>query len=442
MDANYLETYGSAVDYLFGLHRIGIKLGLDNIHALLDFLKRPERRYATIHIAGTNGKGSTAAMLYSILKDVGYRTALYTSPHLVSFTERIRVNDVVIPKDAVLEFTRGIAPLADRLKASFFEVTTAMAFWYFREQKVDVAVIECGMGGRLDSTNILKPLATVITPISLDHTNYLGSSLQSIVREKAGIIKPGITCLTNNGNTTVRAFLKKICRQKKSPFADVRSVVQVNNRACDLAGCRFDLKFQDGTARRIHLPLSGAYQIENARLAAAAAKILSEKLEISNSNIYNGLRNVHWPARLQVIDEHPLTIVDVSHNPEGFRESLKFIQNCVENRALNCVLSLQADKNFSPIAELLGANCQQVYVVPLRKGKPQKPEILCGAIRQAGGRARIVPSVPAALHLRQKHNEDTLWLITGSHYLAGEVFELLQIPVVQTAPKSVFGPVA
>ncbi len=441
LKATNLKSYRNAVEYLFGLHRIGIKLGLDNINALLDFLKRPERRYPTIHFAGTNGKGSTAAMVYSILKNAGFKTGLYTSPHLVSFTERIRVNDVAISEEAVLEFTRSIVPLADKLKVSFFEVTTAMAFWYFRQQEVDIAVIESGMGGRLDSTNVLEPLATVLTPISFDHTNYLGSTLESIVREKAGIIKPGISCLTNNRNGNVRTLLEEICKQKGSSFIEATSVVNLNNIECNLNSCYFDLNFQDGDAQRIHLPLAGEFQSENARLAAAVAKVLSGKLQISNSNIYNGLRNAYWPARLQIIDEHPRTIVDVSHNPEGLRQSLNFIRNCDRKRQLKCVLSLQADKNYKEIARLLAANCVQVYVVPLNKGKPQNSGILCDAIRRAGGSAEIVPSASGALKLRRQQSEAATWLITGSHYLAGEIFEILQIPVIPAVSETVSGPV-
>jgi len=189
-----MTEYQRTTSYLFKLERFGIKLGLDNINSLLDFLDHPHRKWQSIHIAGTNGKGSTAAMLESVFIDAGLKVGLYTSPHLVDFTERIRINRIPITKKDVIEFTNRMKPVIESIAPSFFEVATAMAFWYFDKENVDLAIVEVGMGGRLDSTNVIYPVATIINSIGYDHQYYLGRTIREIAREKAGILKKNVPC--------------------------------------------------------------------------------------------------------------------------------------------------------------------------------------------------------------------------------------------------------
>ena len=216
-----MTAYQETLNFLFGLQRVGIKLGLENIRTLLNAIDNPQLNYPTIHLAGTNGKGSTAAMLTAILRESGYRVAQYTSPHLIDFSERIQVNGQPIPESEVVQFTRQIRPLVEKIQSSFFEVTTALAFWYFAKQQPDIAIIETGLGGRLDATNTLQPLLTLITPIDFDHQIFLGNTIRQIAAEKAGIIKSGVPCLTNNCVPEVLDVLKTTCTERGASFTNV-----------------------------------------------------------------------------------------------------------------------------------------------------------------------------------------------------------------------------
>lgn len=418
------EAYRETLTYLFRLHRVGIKLGLDNIRALLDFVGNPQEHFPAIHIAGTNGKGSTAAIIESILLSAGYKTALYTSPHLVDFRERIRVNRQEISVAEVVEFTRRVRPLVEKIQPSFFEVTTAMAFEHFARQAVDVAVIETGMGGRLDSTNVVHPLITLITPIDFDHQNYLGGSLGEIAFEKAGIIKPGVPCLTNNRNPEVLAVLREQCEAKNSPFIDV-----AEESACQLKhtggnGSRFEFRNAMWEFDDLYLNLAGEYQLENARLALCALARLPDRLSVDAPSVRKGLASVEWRGRLHRVSTKPDIFVDVSHNPGGVARTLAFLHRFYPPEQINVITFLQEDKDYREIARLLGKGCHQCWVVDLPLGKPLPAETYTGALRQHGSPAAILKSIEEAERMIQQRRDDgTVWVIIGSHYLAGEFYK-------------------
>lgn len=431
-----MNTYPEVIEYLFRLRRMAPKLGLENIRALLKEVGYPHRRWPAIHIAGTNGKGSTAAMIESILLAAGYRVGLYTSPHLVDFRERIRVNRRKIPPEPVVEFTRRIAPLIEAIQPSFFEVTTALAFHHFADEQVDVAVVETGMGGRLDSTRVVHPLVTLITPISLDHQQYLGDTLEQIAAEKAGIIRKGVPCLTNNTDTRVLAVLRNACEQTMAPFINVMEESRVTVRSETLTSTTVDLEYRGRQFPHVQLALPGTYQVDNLRLAVAAVLHLPDRFEVTESAIRNGLASVHWKGRLELISQNPPVMIDVSHNPAGFRETLDFVRRFFSREQIHAVTFLQEDKDGAEIGRLLACSTRETMIVRLPHGKPADPEYLRKAITSHGGTARIVETLEAVYEEIMAGNDPArLWLIIGSHYLAGEAYQKL-IPRIAKAIQS------
>ena len=280
-----MTRLNEVLTYLYGLQRVGIKLGLDNIHALLDAIGQPHKQLQTIHIAGTNGKGSTAAFLNTILQAQGYTVALYTSPHLVKFNERIRINDVPISDAEIVAYTEKLRPHIDRLRCSFFEATTALAFAYFAEKKPDIAIIETGLGGRLDATNVLSPILTLITPVDFDHREYLGNTLAQIAGEKAGIIKPAVPCLTNNVSPDVLSVLQTKCREQHSPFINIHEYGQATVKAIRFQSTLCDIELFGNYYEDITVGLPGSHQLNNAMLAVAAVHHLPENRKVARDAV-------------------------------------------------------------------------------------------------------------------------------------------------------------
>lgn len=424
MKPSSASRYQAITEYLFALQRVGIKLGFDNINALLDAIDHPERKFPSIHIAGTNGKGSTAAILASILMAAGYRVGLYTSPHLVDFSERIRINQQAIDRETVIRFTEKHRTLIDELQPSFFEVTTALAFQYFADHQVDIAIIETGMGGRLDSTNVLTPLLSMITPIGMDHQNYLGETLQEIAGEKAGIIKPGITCLTNNRNEEVLSVLSATAKARKTPLINVLN--EDNHyqiRELKLNGSSFDMQIGHNFYENLFLNLPGEHQLENVLLAVSAVYQLRGKFPVSDADIASGLGSVIWKGRIHQISKSPNIIADVSHNPAGVLKTCEFLRRFFPKTAINAFVFLQADKDALEIAKILNKQVANIHIVELQAGKPYPLETLRETMRLSGAGASVLPSVAAAKQLIYRENSsEKLWLFIGSHYLAGEVY--------------------
>ena len=309
-------TYASAVEFLYGLHKHGIKLGLHNIRAVLSRLKRPDRRYRTIHIAGTNGKGSTAAMTASILTAAGYRVGLYTSPHLIDFRERIRVDGVLISEARVSELVTRIAMSAgDDLPLTFFEFTTALAFQYFAELQVDVAVLEVGMGGRFDATNVVEPVATAITTISLDHEEYLGHTIEQIAYEKAGIVKPGVPVVGGRLNERAARVIQETAASRGAPVHRLGSAFDVPGEPA-----QFRYAGMHATHDGLSCPLQGRHQLDNAACAIALLEAAeSSGLRISPTAVKNGLAATKWEGRLEVVDRNPIVVLDEVHARAALR---------------------------------------------------------------------------------------------------------------------------
>jgi dihydrofolate synthase/folylpolyglutamate synthase len=422
-----MTEYQTTTNYLFKLERFGIKLGLDNINALLDYLDHPHKKWQSIHIAGTNGKGSTTAILESILMDAGLNVGAYTSPHLVDFTERIRINRIPIKEKDVIEFTNRMKPVIESITPSFFEVATAMAFWHFARENIDLAIIEVGMGGRLDSTNVIFPVATIINSIGYDHQFYLGSTISEIAREKAGIIKKNVPCFTNNSESQVLEELEDRCAELESRLYNIRENCEYKIHKSDLQRTSFDLTCQGVRFTNLWLNLLGEYQVENAALAVTSLLHLSEKFRINEENIRQGLTQVVWKGRIDYICKEPNIIIDVSHNTSGIEKTLTFLKRFFPKDKTFIITFLQEDKDFKKIGELLAYHAQEIYIIDLHYGKPVNLKIFQNTIQNLNGRSKILASFDAVAKLIKEDNDfNKLWLIIGSHYLAGEAYEKLQ----------------
>ena len=320
-------TFEEAEKFILSREFFGMKLGLENIRDFLDSIGTPQSNYKTIHISGTNGKGSTASMLASILMAQGYKTGLFTSPHLISLRERMKVNGRMIPKRSVVTFINRYRPELVKTKLSFFELMTAMAFDYFSKTKIDIAVIETGLGGRLDASNVLKPILTITTEISHDHLEILGKTLPKIAREKAGIIKERTPHLIGLMPPQAGKVFRSTCSAMKAPLYVLnKKDFKINQQAMSL-----DYKCNGTSLKNLKPSLTGIHQLYNAALVLKAATILKKHdIRISKKALSNGLKNTDWPGRFQIIPfkNKPDHILDVSHNVTGVRafvESFKLI---------------------------------------------------------------------------------------------------------------------
>ncbi len=410
------------IDYLFGLHRFGWRLGLQRIAALMSRLGDPHRRFATVHIAGTNGKGSTAASLASILTNAGLRTGLYTSPHLVRPEERIAIDGTPIAADEFVELVARLRPLADELDATFFETLTALAFLYFAEQHVEIAVVEVGLGGRLDATNVLHPLLTLITSIDLDHMEHLGATVAEIAREKAGIIKPAVPCLTSAANEEALKVLRGVAEAQESPFNAHTELFAVRGVKLSERCTRFSLVNEQVSLADLRTPLVGEHQVTNCALAASAAHLLSgQEARITPGAIRKGLETVRWPGRLQRIAERPTTIVDVAHNPGATRclvEALKLFSF----RRLLLVMGVMKDKDYRAMVATLAPVTDVAIAVAPSSRRALPPAELAAVFRAHGVTTKEADSPSAGLDLARKEAApEDLVLCTGSHYTVGEV---------------------
>ncbi len=414
------HSYSSLREYLFGLSLHGIKLGLQNIQALLDAADHPEHAYPSIHVAGTNGKGSVTAMTGAMLRAAGLRVGRFTSPHIIDLPERFQINGECISEEALARHTAFFQRAAESLDAppTFFELNTAIAFRWFAEEQVDVAVIEVGMGGRLDSTNVITPLVSVITNIDLEHTQYLGDTLEKIAFEKAGILKekvPAILGAMPPGPLRVihdRAA-ELGCKTRVAGHDFCHSV------SGDLWNQRFSYSSESLHIEDAALGLPGRYQGENAAVAVAAAQSVQPHFPSLNTGaILQGLSEARWPCRLERVLEHPPVIMDVAHNVAGAQRLAESVGACI------VILAVASDKDVKGMIEVLAPHAQP-FILTKFEGKRALPLDL---LRQAAGNH---PHLTAenlqeaiALGMRQANSRLPL-LITGSIYTAGEARQLL-----------------
>jgi len=416
-------SHQEAIDFLYGLQRFGIKLGLRNIQRLLSVLGDPHREMKSIHITGTNGKGSTAAMLESILRRAGYRTGLYTSPHLYRFGERIRVCGERIGDEKVTRFVEMMKPEVEALNCTFFEATTALAMWHFASESVDVAVLEVGMGGRLDATNVVTPLASVITNVSLEHCQHLGADYRTIAEEKAGIIKEGTEVIAGNLVAAALEVIKDHSARKNAPLHMALDEVELQTKELTREGTRFSCTSPEGHYEYLWIPLVGEHQIENALLAIRSAEILREKgIRISEDDIRAGLASVEWPGRFQIVDSNPLTLLDVAHNPAAIYAVRRSIEEVLGVKRTVFVLGVMADKDYRGMIQALAPMAGLIIATQADMERALEAEILGRCIAKEGVEYLIEPSPVEAYELaRSIARPGDLVCVTGSHFTVGEI---------------------
>ena len=392
-------------------------MGLNHTLLLLKSLKNPQDNFKTIHLAGTNGKGSTAAIINSILIANGYKVGLYTSPHLISFNERIRVNGVTITDEEIISFMKHVEPAINEIKSTFFEVTTAMAFYHFNNNDVDIAIIETGLGGRLDSTNIVNPSLTVMTPISLDHRDILGNTIEKIAKEKAGIIKRGVPLITANQVNNVSKILEKRIREKESVMHTCPNPESVK---LSPDGTSFEIY-----GNNFNTSLIGEHQAQNAALAIATIKLFNPK--ISYETIGKGLRNVHWPGRLQLVSDK--IYYDVAHNESGVKSVLDNLSRMFPTSKFYGLLCLKGDKEIDCIADSIRSQFEMLFVSTSKDGLLLESEKLSKELYNLKVQNFPSSDINSSISkINMVRNPNDVILIFGSHYIANEVFSEFEIP--------------
>jgi len=420
-------NYRQSIAYLFSLQRFGIKLGLSNITTLLELLDNPHQRLRCIHIAGTNGKGSTAAFLQSMLKHSGYRAGLFTSPHLVSFTERIRINDREIPQVRVAQLVQKIKTLCQEhsLEAiTFFEFVTALALAYFAAEEADPVVVEVGMGGRLDATNVLQPLISIITSISLEHQIYLGTTLQQIAKEKAGIIKRAIPLVTGVMQPSVILVMREKCRQMNAPLF----LAGKDIRGRKSGPGRFNYKGFNRTLTGLAPGLIGDHQIRNATLALGAAELLCKNgINITEQGMRTGIQEARWPGRMEIVRRAPTIVLDGAHNPEAWLAMKKSLNKYFTCRKLFMVIGVMQDKDIARMIEILTPGAHTVIFCKPKMERAASQELIAQHIsRTAAHKILWKNDTVEALHAAlKKAASDDLVCVTGSLFTVGEAREYL-----------------
>jgi dihydrofolate synthase/folylpolyglutamate synthase len=423
-----MTEYQQAVEWLFQVRRFGPERTLDPIIRLAGLLDNPQNSYKSIHITGTNGKGSTSAMIASILRAAGYRVGLFTSPHLERFTERIRVDGEEIPEEDVVRLTKLIKPLVDRLDAEpqrvhplFFDIVTAMALKYFEEMRVDFAVLEVGMGGRLDATNIVNPLVSVITNISLEHTHVLGDTVLKIAYEKAGIIKPHSVLVTATQDDSVYALFEQRCRSIDTEIHRVGGDITFRRLGGDLHYQSFKVNGLKGNYT-LRTPLLGGYQLYNAATAIGAVESLSRsKIEISETAVARGLAEVSWPGRLEVMQEHPLVVLDSAKDAEATRALSEAVDE-LPHRKLIAVVSISSDKNIPEMIRHIASVADEFIITSHSvMGRAAERDLIGGEVDKYVlpwvSVEKVEDAVNAALF---KAGRDDMILVAGSVFIVGE----------------------
>jgi dihydrofolate synthase/folylpolyglutamate synthase len=422
-------TYDEALAYLTSLGRFGVKLGLQRTKALLESLGNPHELFQGVHVAGTNGKGSVCAMAASVLQAAGYRVGLMPKPHLISYTERIQIDRQPIDEADFAALLTEIQPVINRIAADLgppteFEILTSAALYYFARAGIDLLVCEVGLGGRLDSTNVLDLGVSVITNIALDHTQHLGSSLEAIAAEKAGILKPDSIAITG-AEPPALAVIDEAARRQAIPLLRLGQEITLSAIDNEWAGVEATVTTPAGTYRDLRVPLLGLHQAENAALAVAAIDALGSRgWDISVGALRDGLARTRWPGRLEVIDRHPIVLVDGAHNPAGLERSLAAVQKLRKNRPLAIVFGAMRDKDLAAMLELLRGAQARVIFSGINWHRAATPAQLAA---QYGADAETADSVgPALGRARQKVGGEGLILVCGSLYLVGEASALLR----------------
>lgn len=443
-----MTAYNDAINYLYGLQKHGIKLGLEKTANIASLLGDPHKKFPSIHIAGTNGKGSVSAMTASIVSAHGFKVGLFTSPHIVSFTERIRINNEPISESEVVNLTEEIKFQIQNSKfkipePTFFEFVTVMAFLYFARNNVDWVVVEVGMGGRLDATNIITPEVSVITNINYDHKEFLGDTLAEIAKEKAGIIKKNIPVVSSMQEKEAEEVIYKTAKERSSHLFMYGKDFSGKLKSTGLNGTFFDYFDDSCSLNDLHTPLAGQYQASNACIAIKAAMVALErnsKFKIQNSKlIRDGLTATQWHGRLEIVTRDPLIIIDGAHNPDAANVLARFIKDNLSDYKIILILGVMSDKDITGIMTPLLPLASEIIFTAPNYGRAASPQKLAEMALQMGFSSKCANSVRDAIEMAKNLSSSlhrsiapSLILITGSFYTLGEAMEAL-------GKKAVFG---
>ena len=424
-------TPEEALNYLYILIPKGIKLGLENISTVLNGLGNPQLNTPTIHIAGTNGKGSTAAFCESILRNAGYKVGLYTSPHLNHFGERIQINRIPLSENELIQLVAKVKHVVENLKIpiTFFEFATAMAFLHFAEQETDINVIEVGMGGRLDATSLCKGDITIITSIAKDHTSYLGTKIEEITFEKASVIKEGGTVFAIKGTKKVHEVIKSI--------SDIKSAT------AQFLGEHFVLKKNPGKKspslityqnpnvclKDLEISLAGGFQASNAALALSACLHHARKSgkEISEQSIRTSLKNTSWAGRMEVISSRPTILLDIAHNPAAVKEMAKSAQKLFSYTRVIVIYGAMKDKQSDEMLQELTNFADHFILVRPNQERSENPTRFKKILKKYNTPCEVIESIPKAIRkVKQTALSDDMVCITGSIFTVGEARHYLE----------------
>ena len=400
-------NYAEAIQFLYGLRLFGAKFGLENTRQLAALAGNPQEELRFIHVAGTNGKGSTCAMLESVYRKAGLRVGLFTSPHLVSFRERIQINRELVSEANVVrlvgEMQPRLATFPVAYHPTFFEVVTVMALVYFARQKCDLVIWETGLGGRLDATNIVTPLASVITNIGFDHQQWLGDSLAEIASEKAGIIKPGVPVVTATNAAEALAVIETTAQQNRSPLTRITS---------------------QQASRIAHPALIGEHQRLNAALALATVELLRSTIPVTDAEIQAGLANVSWPGRFQIVarPDGQTIVLDGAHNPDGVEALAAALETSFPNTRPTVIIGMLGDKDWQPMCVKFASLASRVLTIPVNSDRGASATDLATACRKQLPQA--TEACESLAEAWSKAANDSLVVIAGSLYLVGEALEL------------------
>lgn len=409
-------------------HKIGTsayKEGLENIELLAVMASNPQHKFKSIHIAGTNGKGSVSHLLGSYFQEAGFKTGLFTSPHLIDFRERIKINGEEIPENKVISFFEKYDIQLQSIKPSFFEMTTILAFDYFASEKVDIAIIETGLGGRLDATNIIKPILSIITNISFDHAQMLGNTLPKIAFEKAGIIKDNTPVLIGEPDPKTLPVFQAVATRKNAPFYVADRIKVAILEATDPFETQISVKYHTKMLYSdLHLPLPGEYQLKNLATYFHAIEILKSILNIkkdfAKKGVENVIKNTHFMGRWQILDQNPLIICDVAHNIGAFTLTMpQVLKMNVEN--IHIIIGFVDDKDLTPILELLPPDAHY-YLCKAPIDRALDPKILLKKFHESNLNAQIIDESTYKTYKKvEKLVKSTdLILITGSFFIVGD----------------------
>jgi dihydrofolate synthase/folylpolyglutamate synthase len=416
---------GEPLAWLEGLQPSTIRLGLDRVRSALSALKNPETNYPAVHVAGTNGKGSTCAFAASCLRAQGYRVGLYTSPHLVRFNERVQINGEAI-LDPVLEdaIVKVREQVPTELDLTYFEFTTLVALQHFADERVDVAVLEVGMGGRLDATNAARSVVTAITPVSFDHMDYLGHTLAAIASEKAGIIKPNVPVVVGRQEPEALEVIEKTAHARGARLYELGKEFDLEPETVGKWGARWTYRGMRTRVTGLQPGLRGPHQLQNAAMAMACLELLEDGgLQITRENVRSGLAGTRWPGRLEEVAGTPKVVLDGAHNPNGAETLVKALDAVYPGQKVYLVFGVLADKEWRPMLKTLLPRCESVYLTPVKSPRALDPSVYADEVRKlARGPVHLCASAPEALAAARKAApDDAIVLGCGSLFLIGQL---------------------